>query len=673
MCGIIGVIAGKESNLSYSVFRKIVESLFKLSESRGKESAGFSLLKDNAIHVYKVPIPATRMLKTKTCKTLLDANLDSKKQISSPISLIGHSRLVTDGSQNKHENNQPVVKSGIVGVHNGIIVNSSSLWDKYPSLSREYDIDTEILLDLTRYYFSQSNSLEGALKQAMTIIKGNASIILQFEDLDSIAVATNNGSLYTFDTEGLGIFIYASERYILKQIQNNRMLKDIFGTCKIRRIMPYSGEIISLKNLSRNGFAINDSVPLASDIELARANRSIIDNIPDERIVSSEYEYGIVHCKSVIDNPSLLLYPREKLDLLQRCTKCILPETFPFIEFDEEGVCNYCKSYNPIKLKGHDMLDKVTKKFRTESDEQDCIVMFSGGRDSTYGVHYITEVLGMNPITYTYDWGMVTDLARRNIARVCGKLGLEHILVSADIPKKRYNIRKNVEAWLSKPDLGTIPLFMAGDKQYFYYANKLMGQTGIKLAFLSANPYERTHFKTAFCGIPPSTESGKDLSSFSKKVMLASYYAKSFIRNPRYLNSTILDTLFGFFSFYGIPHNYIRLYDFIEWDEELVTKTLIDEYDWEIASDTSLTWRIGDGTASFYNYIYLSMAGFTENETFRSNQIREGILTREKGLEMSMSENTPRYEGIKWYLDAIGLGNSFNQVISRINLAPKLY
>ncbi|MFW9932660.1 MAG: hypothetical protein ACFFDR_08390, partial [Candidatus Thorarchaeota archaeon] len=362
MCGIIGVIAGKESNLSYSVFRKIVESLFKLSESRGKESAGFSLLKDNAIHVYKVPIPATRMLKTKTCKTLLDANLDSKKQISSPISLIGHSRLVTDGSQNKHENNQPVVKSGIVGVHNGIIVNSSSLWDKYPSLSREYDIDTEILLDLTRYYFSQSNSLEGALKQAMTIIKGNASIILQFEDLDSIAVATNNGSLYTFDTEGLGIFIYASERYILKQIQNNRMLKDIFGTCKIRRIMPYSGEIISLKNLSRNGFAINDSVPLASDIELARANRSIIDNIPDERIVSSEYEYGIVHCKSVIDNPSLLLYPREKLDLLQRCTKCILPETFPFIEFDEEGVCNYCKSYNPIKLKGHDMLDKVTKK-----------------------------------------------------------------------------------------------------------------------------------------------------------------------------------------------------------------------------------------------------------------------------------------------------------------------
>ena len=30
---------------------------------------------------------------------------------------------------------------------------------------------------------------------------------------------------------------------------------------------------------------------------------------------------------------------------LKRCTKCILPETMPFIEFDEKGVCNYCNNY----------------------------------------------------------------------------------------------------------------------------------------------------------------------------------------------------------------------------------------------------------------------------------------------------------------------------------------
>ena len=29
-----------------------------------------------------------------------------------------------------------------------------------------------------------------------------------------------------------------------------------------------------------------------------------------------------------------------------RCLRCILPETIPYINFDENGVCNYCKEYD---------------------------------------------------------------------------------------------------------------------------------------------------------------------------------------------------------------------------------------------------------------------------------------------------------------------------------------
>ena len=59
----------------------------------------------------------------------------------------------------------------------------------------------------------------------------------------------------------------------------------------------------------------------------------------------------------------------------------------------------------------------------------------------------------MNVVTYTYDWGMVTDLARRNIARICGQLGVENIIVAADIHWKRTNIRKNLKAWLNNCSL----------------------------------------------------------------------------------------------------------------------------------------------------------------------------------------------------------------------------
>ena len=41
---------------------------------------------------------------------------------------------------------------------------------------------------------------------------------------------------------------------------------------------------------------------------------------------------------------------------------------------------------------------------------------FGGGRDSSYGLHLLVKEFGMHPLTFTYDWGMVTDLARRNIA-----------------------------------------------------------------------------------------------------------------------------------------------------------------------------------------------------------------------------------------------------------------
>ena len=97
---------------------------------------------------------------------------------------------------------------------------------------------------------------------------------------------------------------------------------------------------------------------------------------------------------------------------------------------------------------------------------------------------------------------------------------------------------------------------------------------------------------------------------------------------------------------------------------------VLEEYDWERAPDTQTTWRIGDGTAAFYNYVYFSVAGFTEHDTFRSNQIREGVMDRERALALVNDENLPRYPNIKWYLDAIGM--DFTEVISVVNSIPRL-
>ena len=359
---------------------------------------------------------------------------------------------------------------------------------------------------------------------------------------------------------------------------------------------------------------------------------------------------------------------------LKRCTKCILPETMPFIRVDEEGVCNYCHNYKKRnKPKPKEELLKLVEPYRRPGKELDCIVPFSGGRDSCYGLHLIVKELEMKPVTYTYDWGMVTDLGRRNISQMCGDMGVENIIVAADVSQKRKNIKMNLQAWLKSPHLGMMAMLTAGDKHFFRYVEEIKKQTGIKLNLWGVNPLEQTHFKTGFLGVKPDFEEDKVYTNgVMKQLRYHSKRFKAMLESPGYFNSSLWDTLSGeYYRSFMQKEDYYHIFDYWTWEENIVNDTLINRYDWETAIDTSTTWRIGDGTAGFYNYVYYTVAGFTEHDTFRSNQIREGQLTREKALELVENENQPRYQNIRWYLDTLGL--NFEEVIKIVNSIPKLY
>jgi len=143
------------------------------------------------------------------------------------------------------------------------------------------------------------------------------------------------------------------------------------------------------------------------------------------------------------------------------------------------------------------------------------------------------------------------------------------------------------------------------------------------------------------------------------------------LQNPDYFNSSLWDTLSGeYYRSFAKKKDYFHIFDYWCWDERTVDETL-KQYDWETAPDTNTTWRIGDGTAALCNYIYYTVAGFTEHDTFRSNQIREGQITRAEALKLVEDENRPRYENIRWYLDTLNM--DFSEVITVINSIPKLY
>lgn len=116
------------------------------------------------------------------------------------------------------------------------------------------------------------------------------------------------------------------------------------------------------------------------------------------------------------------------------CTSCVLPETFPGISFNEQGVCHLCQAY-----KGHQHLREEKEKYRQKFENllqqlrspggYDVLMAYSGGKDSTFTLHLLKQKYGLNILALTFDNGFISPFALENIRRVVENLGIDHILM----------------------------------------------------------------------------------------------------------------------------------------------------------------------------------------------------------------------------------------------------
>ena len=456
-------------------------------------------------------------------------------------------------------------------------------------------------------------------------------------------IASNTGSLYYIKDLETGNFVFASESAILKVFLNK---SSIFNSSLISNISQVKAGV---------GIEIDDS--MVKEFSLNEKSEHL-DNKP---IIKKDI-FPVHEAISDVSN-------------LRRCTKCVLPSTYPFISFDESGVCNFCRTYERQRFKGAEELEKFLKRYRSEDGKPDCLVGLSGGRDSCYGLHVLKTKFGMHPIAYTYDWGLTTDTSRRNQAKICGKLGIEHIIRAPDIQKKRRHIKKNIYAWLKRPKLGMVPLFMAGDKDFYHYGRQLRKGLDINLTvFCSGQLFEQREFFVGFCGVKENVTTTARLYQYSNfaKLRLAFWYISQYLLNPRYLNESFFDSVRSYFTSFVYKDDFLYLYEYLPWNEKEIESTLKKEYDWEdYKAYGSNQWRMGDGQTAFTNYIFYAIAGFTEFDNFRARQVREGLLTRDEALKLIKIDNSPKYETLQYFSYLIGF--NLDEVLAHIDLLPKLY
>lgn len=95
---------------------------------------------------------------------------------------------------------------------------------------------------------------------------------------------------------------------------------------------------------------------------------------------------------------------------MKYCTRCVLPETHDTVMYDAEGVCNVCRQieYKQEKIDWdarRKELDDLIAQFKGKG-LYDCIVPFSGGKDSTFQLWFIVKQLKLKPLVVRFNhWG----------------------------------------------------------------------------------------------------------------------------------------------------------------------------------------------------------------------------------------------------------------------------
>lgn len=125
---------------------------------------------------------------------------------------------------------------------------------------------------------------------------------------------------------------------------------------------------------------------------------------------------------------------------LKECTRCVQDSTVPGIEFDKDGVCNFCHGHDeltkifPNDVRGQQFLSNLFDKIKKDGKDKpyDCVVGISGGRDSTYLLWCCVKIWNLRPLAVHFNDGFDNPVAGENMLKAVEKLGIKLITITSD-------------------------------------------------------------------------------------------------------------------------------------------------------------------------------------------------------------------------------------------------
>ncbi len=358
---------------------------------------------------------------------------------------------------------------------------------------------------------------------------------------------------------------------------------------------------------------------------------------------------------------------------LRKCGSCLLPETYETIEYDTANVCNICrgKQYREEKIDWSArkvMLDELVEQYRGKYD-YDCIVPFSGGKDSTYTLWYLINEYKLKPLVVRFDHGFMRDTLEENNTRTFKKLGVDVISFT---PNWKLAKRLMLEALKRKGDFCwhchtgifsypmhiavkfNVPLVFWGEPsseytQYYDYADDEIEQV------------DETRFnRFVNLGITAEDMYGMIKDDFPVEPRDLLPYTYPALRDLKRLR-----------------YNSVCLGSYIPWDVKKNVEIIQRELGWQGDQVEGMPWeeypyeKIECYMQGMRDYIKYLKRGYSRVSQMVALDLRNGRITKERGQELVDQFEGRKPPSLELFLDYVGLDEAeFNAIVDNTVVPP---
>ncbi|CAA7618648.1 N-acetyl sugar amidotransferase [Magnetospirillum sp. UT-4] len=332
---------------------------------------------------------------------------------------------------------------------------------------------------------------------------------------------------------------------------------------------------------------------------------------------------------------------------LKHCVRCCMPETQEGVDFDDMGICRSCRS---TEIKMHidwaareRALARIMEQAKAEAgDGYDCIIPISGGKDSMFQMHVLTQVYGMKPLAVTHSHNWYSETGWYNLQLCLEAFGVDHIMFTPARKLVNRLARKSLvkigdTCWHCHAGVGSFPLHIATKFRIplLIWGESLAESSGRATYDDGPQAFDRETFTriSAKSRVPEMVGDGitmKDLVLYEPPSAEECEAA-------------------------GIKGIYLG--DYMFWDDERQTEFLRDEYGWR---ETTM-----EGTYKCYKSAECVMPGMHDftcylkrgygRGTFHATMdVRNGLLTREEGFELARQTDSERPAIMDYYCEITG-------------------